>query len=1367
MPRWASRVALHRDCGPDCDCAECGAQRAAAGMTVSSPADADEREARHLARQAFDGVPPSPVSPQVNANGVARAADDDRSGQEAGHPMAGLGAGEKLPSATQRLLRPRLGVDLSEVRVHTDTAADRNAKRLGAHAFTYGHDVVFAAGRYDPGSRAGLELLTHELVHVGQQAPGRAALSVQRDDATLPPVQAGFPMPVLGTPPKVTVNLNGIVFTFTDATNHFVAGPKWLQANFIAVHALVADQISDDWAARAAQVGAARFGLTGTGELDGEANGGELVPSPITFGRSLPFLGWLQAQGRTLTIAGERLRILQLGAAANWLIDNMQADPMFAAAVLRGKSVPAWLTRPMQIDEMHRHGTELRAFGDAKDASDAKRGDQAAYTAMTNAAAALFTEVLKPVAIMEVIRADPALTAEGGYRLIWPSGQPADPKAKTRPPVAAPGKEPDLMYGAGFLGFLWTQQNLWPDLVRSSAKGTAARKQVLLTYFAWVGQVKADEPGDVELLDQPATRSMPALPATLSVTPDIGPPLFDASAESDYHFTMSLQFPNVFEAFTSYSFVWNRRKVKDEEMQGLAKFDPFKEKKRPTWGEVGAKRFSKANEYARADIKQTIDSFTFIFGPSGVEVGLVAAGILLRYISTGITFAIERLFTPENEQAVSFAGDDLGPGLYVVACSASPRAQGEGFVRAPAVAWMPVFVRTPEQMAQIRLDAIVKSQEDADARLAELQDKLAQPVSWLDKDAMVAEAEALFKSKQGLDETINLQINQLTERSAQLKDATDPERVNEREAIDKQLATLRDTLVTRGKRAGQLTGTIERVPAVYVTDKGQVLTLALEATRQSVATDDDGKVTSETWYVSDLTTPKSGEETGTGKDKAEAIKDALEKLLKGPDRYGRGTLSFAAGNRQWTEHIDASGTALLLEAVENVATVASIAAVVAAPFTGGASLALLLPIGVIGALPSGYRIARNLGEGTFRWDMSLLSDVVNIVGGIAGLGEVASGLKMLRLARGLMIMGVGANGLGVLVMGEQIAEQLDSLSDLPPGLRAARTFEILGNAFIQAGVMIGAALVEKGRSADFRESLSRAEGPQATANQAKATEAWMERLSPDTRDALRVDRAAMEAFRTMDPEVRRMLTMCGSLCVPIPPPPADQLAKIRDFMNRVDVPETRQDLREYLHDMRARGELGKASEALSHCENLADAQRLFDAAITRWAKERGGSARKVGGRWEYTRADGTVIREWETSTFRKLADNRATNSYLQAHHGIQDAWAQGRGIPGYTRDACPAILLRDSFAGSPHRRITDRQISMRDSAPTRTYEQERALMIQDLQSAEVGNAQADQLVNESDKYFGELYKKWAADLKASGQPDTALKAAFGNWTPGP
>ena len=203
--------------------------------------------------------------------------------------------------------------------------------------------------------------------------------------------------------------------------------------------------------------------------------------------------------------------------------------------------------------------------------------------------------------------------------------------------------------------------------------------------------------------------------------------------------------------------------------------------------------------------------------------------------------------------------------------------------------------------------------------------------------------------------------------------------------------------------------------------------------------------------------------------------------------------------------------------------------------------------------------------------------------------------------------------------------------------------------------------------------------------------------------------------------------------------------------------------------MRGRDEMKAATDALDKCQTLQDAQRIFDAAIVRWAKDRGGTASKVGDRWEFKRADGLVVKEWEIDTFRALADDKATNSYFQAHHGIQDAWANGRGIPGYRRDDCPAMLLRDSYAGSPHRRITDRQIAMRDSAPQRTYSEERTLMIDDLIRAEVPHKYADDLVNRSDKYFGDLYRAWEADMKARGVApatiDSNLKAAFGDFQP--
>jgi hypothetical protein len=83
--------------------------------------------------------------------------------------------GRPLPQATRAFFEPRFGWDLGDVRVHTDGAAAAAARGLQARAFGVGRDIVFGAGEYAPDTAAGRALLAHELAHVVQQAPGRAA----------------------------------------------------------------------------------------------------------------------------------------------------------------------------------------------------------------------------------------------------------------------------------------------------------------------------------------------------------------------------------------------------------------------------------------------------------------------------------------------------------------------------------------------------------------------------------------------------------------------------------------------------------------------------------------------------------------------------------------------------------------------------------------------------------------------------------------------------------------------------------------------------------------------------------------------------------------------------------------------------------------------------------------------------------------------------------------------------------------------------------------------------------------------------------------------------------------------------------------
>ena len=60
-------------------------------------------------------------------------------------------------------------VDFSNVRVHKDSNAVQMTRELNAQAFTYGRDIYFGAGRYNPRSSSGKRLLAHELTHVLQQ----------------------------------------------------------------------------------------------------------------------------------------------------------------------------------------------------------------------------------------------------------------------------------------------------------------------------------------------------------------------------------------------------------------------------------------------------------------------------------------------------------------------------------------------------------------------------------------------------------------------------------------------------------------------------------------------------------------------------------------------------------------------------------------------------------------------------------------------------------------------------------------------------------------------------------------------------------------------------------------------------------------------------------------------------------------------------------------------------------------------------------------------------------------------------------------------------------------------------------------------
>jgi ribosomal protein S18 acetylase RimI-like enzyme len=79
--------------------------------------------------------------------------------------------GWPLPREVRQKMEKAMGANFSDVRIHVGP----EAAAIGAIAFTWGSDIHFAPGQYNPHTPHGQFLIGHELTHVVQQRAGRVA----------------------------------------------------------------------------------------------------------------------------------------------------------------------------------------------------------------------------------------------------------------------------------------------------------------------------------------------------------------------------------------------------------------------------------------------------------------------------------------------------------------------------------------------------------------------------------------------------------------------------------------------------------------------------------------------------------------------------------------------------------------------------------------------------------------------------------------------------------------------------------------------------------------------------------------------------------------------------------------------------------------------------------------------------------------------------------------------------------------------------------------------------------------------------------------------------------------------------------------
>lgn len=84
-------------------------------------------------------------------------------------PLRQKSGGLPLPSDVRTKMETAFGSDFSDVRVHIG----HDVSSIGAIAYTWGTNIHFAPGQYNPHTIQGQKLLGHELWHVVQQRSGR------------------------------------------------------------------------------------------------------------------------------------------------------------------------------------------------------------------------------------------------------------------------------------------------------------------------------------------------------------------------------------------------------------------------------------------------------------------------------------------------------------------------------------------------------------------------------------------------------------------------------------------------------------------------------------------------------------------------------------------------------------------------------------------------------------------------------------------------------------------------------------------------------------------------------------------------------------------------------------------------------------------------------------------------------------------------------------------------------------------------------------------------------------------------------------------------------------------------------------------
>jgi len=159
--------------------------QAKSSLEIGAPDDPQEKEADEVAKKVVNG---SDAKMELNSSAPAVQRKQEKNGdtlmaksengslrgteQLQAKLDSSKGSGSPLNDAVKSEMGEKMGADLGDVKIHTDSKAHDMSEGINAKAFTHGQDIYFGQGNFDTDSNQGKELLAHELTHTVQQQNG-------------------------------------------------------------------------------------------------------------------------------------------------------------------------------------------------------------------------------------------------------------------------------------------------------------------------------------------------------------------------------------------------------------------------------------------------------------------------------------------------------------------------------------------------------------------------------------------------------------------------------------------------------------------------------------------------------------------------------------------------------------------------------------------------------------------------------------------------------------------------------------------------------------------------------------------------------------------------------------------------------------------------------------------------------------------------------------------------------------------------------------------------------------------------------------------------------------------------------------------